>query len=433
MPTITYQGDYGSSVTLGNPRTATVTADALPSGDVTVMSAYCRFYLSTTSKPLTFNLTASINDGAYTGTLDYKFSANDTPVYVNIPLNVTAGDANFPIKTITSVTISEGSSRTSIRVRGTVRVYVEYEYVGSPTAPSNVKVNGATNTSVQAGTTATLTWNRGYPGSNDTFSSYQIYRYNPSDGTYTSVGATSSLSYTVTAPYVDGGTYYYYVDIYCAYKHARSSPASIYTFIPLTAPAFLNGGSRPLYNPRPMLLVTLGNGYQGAQVSLVANGWTASKDALPGSKVYLRKNTRYGTDTEETVAVTQTDGIARTLTANIRIDYMTLDLTDSVIEAGTTLIKAAHITELQNAFDSVRHSYGMALYQWTACIAGVTPTSLWPTHIAELQACAREIAAFINAWDTESTTFHVVLPTMLTSYAPTAAVLTQLRTILTML
>lgn len=430
MATITYTGDYGSSVNLTSPRTASVSASSLPPGDVTVVSAYCRFYLSTTAKPITFPLTASINGGAYTGTIDQKFSANDSPVYVNIPLNVTAGDSSFPIKTISSVTISDASDHSSsIRVRGTVKVVVEYVIVGQPTAPYNVKVNGSTNANVQAGTTATLKWSAGSPGSNDTFSAYQIFRYNDDEG-YTYIGSTSALTYTITAPYMDGGTYSYYVDIVCTYKRSRSSPASIYTWIPLTAPTFLNGGDKQLYNPCPMLLVTLGQGLAGAELTLVAQGWTVSRAALPGEKVYLKKNAAYSSDSDTSITVTETDGLARSLDTTVRIDFDNVDYTDSEIIAGTTIIKAAHITELQNAFDVVRAGYGLNAYIWTACTAQITQTALWSTHIAELQACAREIANFINAWDTESASFHVKLPTLLTSPAPAANVLMQLRSIL---
>jgi len=430
MPTITYRGDYGASATLSQPRsTAITTEDTLPSVAVNVRSCYARFGFSTSWTQYDFRPRVTLDNG-YTGIMDYHFTVGEQVVYVDVPVDV--GTGIFDFSTLTTITVSDESEHSdAIRVRGLVRLYVEYMHVDDPTPPTNVQVNGSTNTSAEAGTSVTLTWNAGVPGNEDEFETYNIYQREGTDGENILIGSSQNTSYTFDVPYVDDKTYYYTVEIKCKYKRATSAPASIYTWIPLTAPEVLNRATY-LYNPRPMLLVTLGQGLAGANLSLISQGWTASRAALPGEKVYLRKNTRFTSAYLDTITLTETDGLVRTLDSDVLILYTPPTFTDS-IDAGTTIIKAQHIIELQQQFDAIRAGYGMESYTWTPCVAGVTPTTYWITHISEFQACAREIANFINSWDPNSPSFHVKLPNFLNSYVPSAAVLNQIRSVLQML
>ena len=435
MPTLRYKGDYGTSVTLSNARTAALTAeDVIPSYQITVLSAYARIYVSTTARPYTYKYHVAI-DGGYTGDLDYNFANVDEPVYVNVPIDVNERDASFPIKTISTITVTEtGGHGSSTRIRGTVRVFVEYAYVSSPRLPNDIRINGATSNNVQAGTNATLTWNAGQIGSYDTFLTYTVSRYDRQTDTWTTIGSTTSLSMTITAPYTDSCLYDYYVTMATVYYNSRSSAyAEIYTFIPLTVPTFLNGDNNPVYNPRPMLLVTMGDGPNDEYLTLVASGWTPSRKAYPGEKVYLKRDSSYQAATTESVTVTETDERVRSIDETVSVAYSPPVYTTTEIVAGGTIVKAADITELQEYLADIRESYGMAAFTFTSCVAGVTSLTLWQTHISEIQTCIRQIQTFVNAWDPASVSYALILPTMLTTFGPSAAVINQLRQIITML
>ena len=435
MPSLTFRGDYGASVTLANPRTASLTCDTVqPSNPILVQSAVARIYVSTTAKPFTYKYRVAI-DGGYTGDLDYNFASVDNPVYVDVPITVTALDPSFPCKTISTITVSEvGEHGSSTRIRGTVRVIVNYVNVTAPTLPNQIRINGETAINLEALHNATLTWNAGSLGAYDSGLTYRVRRYDVSTGEYTTLGTTTSLTMTITAPNTDSKSYYYYVDCVTAYYVKTNTVyASIYTYIQITVPIISGGGENPVYNPRPMLLVTLGNGPIDGLLTLVADGWTPSRQGYPGDKIYLLRNSAYSGETEDSVTITETDQLMRSVQLTLAVDYAPPEYTNTDIVAGTTIVKAADITELQDALQDIRTAYGMAAYTFTDCVAGETSLTLWSTHIAEIQNCIRSIQSYINAWDVESTTYHVILPTMLTAPGPNAAVINQLRKIVTML
>lgn len=436
MPQLVYRGDFGSSQTLNTTRTTSLTKESGGSTWPTlVQSAYARIYISTTRSPYTYQLHVSTNDGYY-GDLSYKFSAVDTPIYVNVPISVDALDPAFPVTGIDTISVSDTTSGhgDSVRIRGTVRIYVNYVEVGPPTPPSNIRINGETGINLEAGTTARLTWTRAYFNEYDTFVFYRVRRYDVESGADTILGTTTDLYYDITAPYTDSKSYYFYVDVLTIKHYVQSSTfASIYTYIQLTEPIFLGGGENPVYNPRPMLLVTLGEGPMEEYLSLVADGWTPSRRGYPGDHIYLRRNIAYAGTTSETVSVTETDERMRSVTTDLAVNYAPPTYTHADIIAGETIVHAADIVELQQHLARIREAYGMEAYTFTPCEAGVTSLTLWPTHIAELQACAQEIQAFVNAWDTQSPAWAIILPALLTSAGPSADVLNQLRRVITLL
>ena len=437
MPELVYRGDYGSAARLTQERTTTVTLDGqLPTSPIVVLSARVRYYLDTTALPYTYELLGTINGGAYSGTLEHRFSKVDSPDYVDLPLSVEQLDPNFPFSTLQSVSISEtGGHGSSVRVRGLVRVIVEYAYVPSPTPPSNLLINGSSAINLEATYPAQLTWTAGAPGTYDELveQPYRIKRYDPTTGLYTVLGTTAELSFMIEAPNYDGRSFYFYVEIITAYHVARSSRyASIYTYIPLTPPTTESDG-QALYNPRPMLMLTMGNGPQGLPQTIVADGWTPSRKGYPFGHVYLKRNSPYTEDTTETVTVTVTDELVRTATTELSIVYTKPTYTQPAIVAGETVVHAADITELQEQLNAIREAYGMEEYTFTPCVAGETSLTLWRTHLTELQACAVEIKDFINAWDTQSISYAIILPQLITTDGPSAAALNQIRQIVTML
>lgn len=545
MPTLEYRGDYGSSVTLSTTRTTSLAINGtIPSTPILVSSAYARIYVSTTAKPYTYQFQVTTNNG-YTGTLSYNFSANDTPVYVDVPITVEPLDYNFPTKTIDTISVIDNSGHgASVRIRGLVRIFVEYVNVSAPTQPDNVRINGETAINLEAEHTATLTWDASTPSEYDTTPAYRIRYVN--NGTSTILGTTSDLSYTITAPNTDSQSYVFHVDVLTANWYlAGTNTASIYTFIQLTAPTFLYNDT---YKLRPMLLVTLGNGPSNQNLTILASGWTASRQALPGEHVYLKRDSAYtdsdfynlwagesdysfeymqfvfaeysagtytisaivtsstssalvefrngtsvvgyttvasGTeqaystvtlsgdcdrivlysastdglsqgvsaewkkimllsgDTEkpfaphgavvETVTVTETDELMRSIETEVTVTYTPRTYTVDPVIACETIVRATDITSLQTGLNTIRIRYGMSTYTFTPCYAGITSLTLWPTHISEIQDCITEIQTYVNAWDSESISYSIILPTMLISQGPSAAVINQLRKIITLL
>lgn len=89
--------------------------------------------------------------------------------------------------------------------------------------------------------------------------------------------------------------------------------------------------------------------------------------------------------------------------------------TDPTITAGTTKIKAAHITELQTNVNRLRNGLGLASYAFTSIQAGYTSLGGWSGHVAELRAAIDEMGVTHDAW--------ISIPVN----CPTAAVMQQLR------
>jgi hypothetical protein len=72
----------------------------------------------------------------------------------------------------------------------------------------------------------------------------------------------------------------------------------------------------------------------------------------------------------------------------------------------------------------------MAPFAWAENLtAGTTSLAGWTGHVNELRTAMEGIAAFVNSWDTESSTHNILLPAWISIPVnkPTAAVMTQLR------
>ena len=435
MPTLTYQGNYGSVKYLNTPQTTSLSlVGTMPEGPILVSSAKAIIYVDTMARPYTYEFHVEIDDG-YTGDLTYRFAHTDEVYYVNVPLDVTALDPEFPIKSISTITVVDnGAHSDRVRIRGRVQVVIQYVEVMPPTTPTNIRINGATAINLEAAKTATLTWTAGALGSYDTNLAYKIKRYDVENDSWDELATTTDLAYTLTAPYTDSKSYYYYVSSYTDnYDNLSEGFASIFTFIQLTVPTILGGGENPVYNPRPMFLVTLGDGPLEEYLTLIADGWTPSRRGYPGDKIYLKRNRSYSAATSDSITITETDERMRSVQDTLAVNYAPPDYTTSEIIAGTTIVNAADITELQTILNDIRTAYGMTEFTFTPCIAGVTSLTLWVTHITEIQNCIIEIRNFVNAWDTASPTYAIILPSMIMSTGPSAAVMNQLRTIVTML
>ena len=99
------------------------------------------------------------------------------------------------------------------------------------------------------------------------------------------------------------------------------------------------------------------------------------------------------------------------------------------VTAGTTTVKASHITALRTAVNTIRGYYGLLAVSWGEEItAGKTYVKNWPLHILEIRTAIEPVIELINLFDT-GTAFDVPevdwLP--IGTGRPKAAVINQLQ------
>lgn len=85
-------------------------------------------------------------------------------------------------------------------------------------------------------------------------------------------------------------------------------------------------------------------------------------------------------------------------TNTLRRDHDPLPAFTDTLTAGETLIKALHMTELQNSVNVLRVFYGLPKYEFTAITAGTTSLGGWSDHVAEIRAAVDEIGKSHAEW-----------------------------------
>ena len=82
----------------------------------------------------------------------------------------------------------------------------------------------------------------------------------------------------------------------------------------------------------------------------------------------------------------------KTSSNTVRRDHAALDnFTDSTLVAGSTPIKAIHMTELQNRVNTLRTFYGLSAYGFTTITAGTTKLSGWTSHVNEIRTAIDQV------------------------------------------
>ena len=195
----------------------------------------------------------------------------------------------------------------------------------------------------------------------------------------------------------------------------------------VTAPV----ASKIIYNAQPRILATVGSDTDGHSQTLAASGYAASSTGAQaaGKKLVLRRSSALAAGAQS-VSVSSTDTLGVASSAVTRsFTYAVPSWTDASLVAGTTPIKAAHMTELQEAINNVRAYYGMAAYSFTAITVGSTGLSGWTSHVTQLRAAIEEVVSLVNGWDTANSTNDISLPAWISISVncPAAAVIAQLR------
>lgn len=72
--------------------------------------------------------------------------------------------------------------------------------------------------------------------------------------------------------------------------------------------------------------------------------------------------------------------------------------TDPVLIAGTTMVKALHMQELQDRVTTMRQYYGLGRYDFSAIVSGETSLGSWTRHVNEIRAAIDEIGLQHETW-----------------------------------
>ena len=306
-------------------------------------------------------------------------------------------------------------------------------------APTTVTLSRAI---ANPGAESVLSWSGALGGTNTSVASYEVWCATSADGDYSLLAAVPGASVVVAAHATQGSSYFYRVK-------AVSSPAG-YTsalsevFAELVTNTYPDAptvnaptGSKTTYNPRPRLLVTVGNDPNHVTQTISAVGYDVSNSGalVIGKKVVLRKREALAAAGSQSASVISTDSLGgASSAATVVYSYAVKSYTDADLIAGLTAVKAAHITELRAVLDDICDYYGIARTVWAhAVVANVTSLLGWVSHVTEIQNTITRIAAYINDWDAETSSLNVTLPVFLTATSPTASVITQLREIVKLL
>lgn len=407
----------------------TVTREELTNTENIVRTRYINFDLTDAEKAA---LIEHINDVYYAGAFgDYSHGDPDETDKGSLGIMARDPDASHLYR--------EMWIPRYINARWDSCLIIDYLPVGSIKAPS-----GAYAPSSAPVQNVPILWEEPQKTEQETWdveiTHYAIWRCDTVDGTYVKVGETDGpvLNYSDTTA-TPGTTWYYKVQA-CSeeiplYNSELSAPtAGTYVNYAPEDPDIETGAAGTSYNPRPRILVTLGDDEDNVTLSLAAEGYTPSRaTAAPGSKVVFQRTEPMAAGSE-TVTVSSADPPGNVASEDADVTYTVPTWTDVPIVAGTTVVKAVHINELRAQLENLCDYYGMDAPVWSEdVVAGTTPSVRFAAHATELQNVVRAIANKINTWDAQSSRCNVVLPSLVEPQRPLASVINQLRDIIKIL
>lgn len=207
--------------------------------------------------------------------------------------------------------------------------------------------------------------------------------------------ALSGSIYKNTAPYEP--------IVIAPVPQSPSSPGAFWAIISISANPFGHA-------------MTAAYSLDGGDFVTIASGLTAACSVAvkltSGGTYTFRITDEYGAYSETQKSITVT----------------TETYTDSIIEPGTTRIKAAHINELRSRIETICTLYGATAPSWSEdVIAGTTSIKNFPAHIAELREAVETIYTVINSKGAGTV---IALPSWaaaLTDIKPKATAIEELR------
>lgn len=243
--------------------------------------------------------------------------------------------------------------------------YSGWAYTGSvrynsiPTAPTLFSASPA----VYVSGTITLAYS-GSTDADNNISTYNVQYATSPDGI--SWGAWVSLANGATThtPTLSPGHYIKYqaraVDALGVTSGWTESNQCGKNTAPSTATIDLPQDSKTIYNSKPRILVTLGVDAEGHTQTINAVGFTPSRNNVASAaKIILRRDSAASAGAVA-FAMTTTDQYGEASPEVTRsLTYADPNYTDANLTAGTTPIKAAHMTELRDMVENVRAYYGL--------------------------------------------------------------------------
>lgn len=195
------------------------------------------------------------------------------------------------------------------------------------------------------------------------------------------------------------------------------------------------------YNKTPRILIQVGSDPDGATLNpriINAAGTTSTSNfsstglSSNGKTVYQHPSTVSAGN--KTITVDVQDGgftTAYSATASCNFTIQDLSVTDFPVVAGTTRVKATHMSELQNAINNVRLYYGLSTYAFSAITSKTTGLSGWTTHVNQMRTAINEIVTYINNYDSTNTTNNVSVSWItIEKNTPNAEVINQIYNVL---
>ena len=322
------------------------------------------------------------------------------------------------------MTLGQYSNSANSGATASITAYV----LGQTTTPANLQLAADC---VGPEVTTTLSWSKSTAGKNATLSGYKIYRSTSPASGYALLQTVdaNTTSIQVTSRNLEGTAYYYKVQAYCTDSDADSAMSdwvALKTNSSPSAPVISSG--IVTRTPRPRILITLGDDIEEETMTVSCDGCICSRTSglVSGSTVAARRREPLPEGTTE-IGITNADPHAGESSTTIELTYEPIVWTDPEVIAGTTVIKAAHIAEMQQAVNDMEDYYQLTRTAWTACIAGTTSTLLWNTHVQEIIDALQRLARAVNAWDPSSSTNNINLGSLSATLQPSAALIMQLR------
>lgn len=309
---------------------------------------------------------------------------------ISIPA-YSAGQHTWTVRTVGAYSSSGDSSEVNC-----------YTY-SNPTSPTTVSVSNQTPV---AGGTVTLSWSGAAAGTYNGITGYHIYRSTSSDGSYTYLSqvttTATSGSTTVDTPSAQGASYYFKVAPLG--ERANGSLSDSYAVIttkivnPCLAPieCVLDGsltytdvvlswsaGSGGINNPMIGYKVQRAESLDGTNWS----DWTTIAEQTTNTLI-VSPPAPYGNYYRYRVKTCgeSLDSAWKNCANILRKDHQPIEeYTDSTIVVGETLVKAIHMTELQNNINMLLNFYHLTLQDLTSIISQETGLAGWTNHVNEIR------------------------------------------------
>ena len=357
-------------------------------------------------------------DGFYNEIVNYKIFKNDALFQtVNAEeLTITAPATKNATDTYTIQAVGSHGETSEISITS-VKLTCYY------TAPSIPKATSDTAFSVDVNTAIAITWSKSSNGINNPLTGYHVYK----NGTLFSSLSANVTSLSVQAAAAEGISDTYEVYAIGTYENSDSVDFIIATLtIPLgittiniTRPYFFNiNDTVSVYWEHAASAPK--NPFKSYQIYE-----QTSADGLTwGTEAFIKETT----DNVYTFVVSGNDyrrlkiyvlGTANeklsTAIISPAVKMVNTNFTDPVLTAGSTPIKAIHMTELQDIALVGQLNITNTIPTFTQIISGVTPLSEWTDHVMEIRNSIDKFNDCHLGW------------TVITENCPSAAIIEELR------